>query len=107
VLAETVAIMAGVSPMSWSRVALASLVASLPPALLYALTGAAAANFQSVVLSFGVVLRVTGLFWLIDVYSSLSSTHNELGSDLKTDCSNCCAHLQGSAGGELKKHHVQ
>ena len=65
VLAETVAIMAGTSPMSWSRVALASLVGSLPPALLYALTGAAVANFQSVVLMFGVVLLVTGLFWLI------------------------------------------
>jgi uncharacterized membrane protein YdjX (TVP38/TMEM64 family) len=64
-LAETVAIMAGVSPMSWSRVALASLVGSLPPALLYALTGAAVANFQSVVLMFGVVLMVAGLFWLI------------------------------------------
>jgi uncharacterized membrane protein YdjX (TVP38/TMEM64 family) len=65
VVAETVAIMAGVSPMSWSRVALASLVGSLPPALLYALTGAAVANFQSVVLMFGVVLLVTGLFWLV------------------------------------------
>ena len=65
VLAETVAIMAGTSPMSWSRVALASLVGSLPPALLYALTGAAVANFQSVVLMFGVVLLVTGLFWVI------------------------------------------
>ena len=65
VVAETVAIMAGASPMSWSRVALASLVGSLPPALLYALTGAAVANFQSVVLMFGVVLLVTGLFWLI------------------------------------------
>jgi uncharacterized membrane protein YdjX (TVP38/TMEM64 family) len=63
-LAETVAIMAGVSPMSWSRVALASLVGSLPPALLYALTGAAVANFHSVVLMFGVVLLVAGLFWL-------------------------------------------
>jgi uncharacterized membrane protein YdjX (TVP38/TMEM64 family) len=65
VVAETVAIMAGVSSLSWSRVALASLVGSLPPALLYALTGAAVANFQSVVLMFGVVLLVTGLFWLI------------------------------------------
>ena len=65
VLAETVAIIAGASSMSWGRVALASLVGSLPPALLYALTGAAVANFQSVALMFGVVLMVTGLFWLI------------------------------------------
>ena len=64
-LAETVAIMAGSSSLSWSGVALASLAGSLPPALLYALTGAAVANFQSTALMFGVVLLVAGLFWLI------------------------------------------
>lgn len=64
VLAETMVIVAGTSQMSWSRVVLSSLVGSLPPALLYALTGAAVANFQSVVLMFGVVMLVAGLFWL-------------------------------------------
>jgi len=64
-LAETVAIMAGASSLSWSSVTLASLAGSLPPALLYALTGAAVANFQSTALMFGVVLLVAGLFWLI------------------------------------------
>lgn len=65
-LAETVAIMAGASPsLSWGQMALAALVGSLPPALLYALTGAAVANFQSTALMFGVVLLVTGSFWLI------------------------------------------
>lgn len=64
-LAETVAIMAGTSPLGWRRMALAALVGSLPPALLYALTGAAVANFQSTALMFGVVLLVTGSFWLI------------------------------------------
>jgi len=64
-LAETVAIMAGASSLSWGSVALASLVGSLPPALLYALTGAAVANFQNTSLMFGVVLLVAGLFWLV------------------------------------------
>jgi uncharacterized membrane protein YdjX (TVP38/TMEM64 family) len=64
-LAETVAIMAGASPLGWGRMALAAFVGSLPPALLYALTGAAVANFQSTALMFGVVLLVTGSFWLI------------------------------------------
>jgi uncharacterized membrane protein YdjX (TVP38/TMEM64 family) len=64
-LAETVAIMAGASPLGWGRMAIAALVGSLPPALLYALTGAAVANFQSTALMFGVVLLVTGSFWLI------------------------------------------
>jgi len=63
-LAETVAIMAGASRMSWSNVILASLAGSLPPALLYALTGATVAGFQSTALMFTVVLAVAGLFWL-------------------------------------------
>jgi len=64
-LAETVSIMAGASPISWTSVTLASLAGSLPSALLYALTGAAVANFQSTAMVFGVVLVVAGLFWLI------------------------------------------
>lgn len=63
-LAETVAIMSGASSLSWGAVALASFVGSLPPALLYALTGAAVANFQTTSLMFGLVLLVAGLFWL-------------------------------------------
>ena len=63
-LAETVAIMAGASPLGWRRMALAALVGSLPPALLYALTGAAVANLQSTALMFGVVLLITGSFWI-------------------------------------------
>jgi uncharacterized membrane protein YdjX (TVP38/TMEM64 family) len=64
-LAETVAIMAGASPLGWGRMALAALIGSLPPALLYALTGATVANFQSTSLMFVVVLLVTGSFWLV------------------------------------------
>jgi len=64
-LAETVAIMTGASPLGWGRMALASFVGSLPPALLYALTGAAYANFQSATLMFGAVLLVAGSFFLV------------------------------------------
>jgi len=64
-LAETVAIMTGASPLGWGRMALASFAGSLPAALLYALTGAAYANFQSVVLMFGATLLVAGSFWLV------------------------------------------
>jgi uncharacterized membrane protein YdjX (TVP38/TMEM64 family) len=64
-LAETVAIMAGTSSLGWATVALASFAGSLPPALLYAVTGAAVANFQSTSLMFGVVLLVAGLCWLL------------------------------------------
>jgi uncharacterized membrane protein YdjX (TVP38/TMEM64 family) len=65
VLAETVAIMAGTSSMSWRSLIVASLAGSLPPALLYALTGAAVADLQNTALMFVVVLLVAGLFWLI------------------------------------------
>jgi uncharacterized membrane protein YdjX (TVP38/TMEM64 family) len=64
-LAETVAIMAGASSLGWRTVTIASLAGSLPPALLYALTGAAVANFQSTALMFGVVLLIAGFFWFV------------------------------------------
>lgn len=64
-LAETVAVMAGTSSMGWGRMALAALAGSLPPALLYAMTGAAVANFESAALVFFCVLIVAGLFWAV------------------------------------------
>ncbi|HEV8486674.1 MAG TPA: VTT domain-containing protein [Blastocatellia bacterium] len=64
-LAETVAIMSGASPMSWRRAILASIAGSFPPALLYALTGSVAASFESGALMFGFVVLVSGSFWLI------------------------------------------
>jgi len=66
-LAETVAIMAGATTMTWRSLVLASFAGSLPPALLYALTGAAVADLQNTALMFGVVLLVAGLFWLAGV----------------------------------------
>jgi uncharacterized membrane protein YdjX (TVP38/TMEM64 family) len=64
-LAETVAIMAGASPLGWGRMALAALMGSLPPSLLYALTGASAGKFQNTALVFAFVLLVAGLFWML------------------------------------------
>jgi len=69
-LAETVAIMAGASSMSWRAIVVASIAGSLPMSLLYALTGAAVANLQSTALMFGIVLLVAGLFWLVGVFFS-------------------------------------
>jgi uncharacterized membrane protein YdjX (TVP38/TMEM64 family) len=63
-LAETIAIMAGTSSMGWGSVALAALMGSLPPALLYALTGASVAKFQNTALVFVCVLLVAGFFWM-------------------------------------------
>lgn len=65
ILAETVAIVAGTSCLSWRSASLAALAGSLPPALLYAITGAAVANLQNVVLVFGLVIFIAGLIWLV------------------------------------------
>jgi uncharacterized membrane protein YdjX (TVP38/TMEM64 family) len=64
-LAETVAIMAGTSPLGWRQATLATLGGSLPPALLYALSGATTAALASGVLVFGLVLLVAGIFCLV------------------------------------------
>lgn len=64
-LAETVAIMAGASPLGWGRTALAAVAGSLPPALLYALTGASAGRFENTALMFLFVLLITGVFWMV------------------------------------------
>jgi membrane protein DedA with SNARE-associated domain len=63
--AETVAILAGASRVPWLRVALAAAAGSLPPALLYALTGAVADDFQSAALMFGFVILMTAVTWAI------------------------------------------
>ncbi|HWM92357.1 MAG TPA: VTT domain-containing protein [Thermoanaerobaculia bacterium] len=64
ILAESVAILAGTSPLGWRRFLLASAAGTLPAALLYALTGATAARLDSAFLMFGLVMLVAALVWL-------------------------------------------
>ena len=65
VMAETCAIMAGASNISWAQAMAAALAGSIPPALLYGLTGSVSASFQSGTLMFGFVIIISGLFWLV------------------------------------------
>ena len=65
VLAETVAILAGASPMSWGRMTFATAAGSLPACVLYAIAGAAAAAFDSTIWLFALVLALSGVFWWI------------------------------------------
>lgn len=65
IVAETVAVLAGTSSLTWRRMTLATLVGALPASLLYAVTGATAATFDNAVLIFGLVLLVAGAFWVL------------------------------------------
>lgn len=65
ILAETVSILAGTSPMRWSKLLLAATLGVLPPSLLYAITGASAATLDDQVLMFAAVMGAAVLFWLI------------------------------------------
>jgi len=62
-LAESVAILAGASPLRWSSAALAALAGTLPTALLYAWIGAEAARTRHFVLAFVVAMVVTATLW--------------------------------------------
>jgi uncharacterized membrane protein YdjX (TVP38/TMEM64 family) len=64
-LAETTAILAGASPMSWGRMLLASFLGSLPACGLYALAGATSAQFTHGAVMFGLVVLIAALFWFI------------------------------------------
>lgn len=65
ILAETVSILAGASPMTWGRLTAATLAGALPASLIYALTGATARNLDNVALVFALVLAVAGVFWWV------------------------------------------
>jgi uncharacterized membrane protein YdjX (TVP38/TMEM64 family) len=63
-LAETVAVAAGVSAMGWGELTVAAFLGSVPAAFLYAVTGATAARLDDVFLVFGLVLLIAGGVWL-------------------------------------------
>lgn len=63
-LAETTALLAGASPISWGQMTLAALGGVLPTALLYALAGAVAADFGNTLLAFGLIMLLAGAAWL-------------------------------------------
>ena len=64
-LAETVAVLAGASPMGWGRAALAAVVGAVPPALLYALIGASAIDLRSGAWVLLVAIVAGGATWFL------------------------------------------
>lgn len=65
-LAETVAVLAGASTLGWGKATLAALVGTAPPAVIYALAGAAPTGAGGGALLFIVVMAVAGVTWLAE-----------------------------------------
>jgi uncharacterized membrane protein YdjX (TVP38/TMEM64 family) len=57
-LAETITVLAGASPLGWGRALLAAFVGSLPPCLFYAWAGASSVGFEGSALIFGAVIML-------------------------------------------------
>jgi len=66
IVAETVAIMAGASSMSWRWMFVTSLAGIIPSALLYAVTGATAMRLDNFLLTIISVLAIAVIFWLVE-----------------------------------------
>lgn len=65
ILAETVAILAGSSPLTWRQAALAAAAGSLAPSIVYAWAGAHANGAASHAVIFCGVLAITGMLWYV------------------------------------------
>jgi uncharacterized membrane protein YdjX (TVP38/TMEM64 family) len=65
ILAEAVAVAAGLTGMRFGRFAAAAFAGSVPAAVLYSLTGAKAARLDSALLVFALVIAVAAVFWLV------------------------------------------
>ena len=65
ILAETVAILAGASRTSWTRMTATAILGSIVPAILYAWAGSAARKPVDGILIFLLVLAFSGVLWWI------------------------------------------
>jgi uncharacterized membrane protein YdjX (TVP38/TMEM64 family) len=64
-LAETVMVLVGASPLGWGRAMAAALVGLLPPCVLYALVGATAIGLREGAITFAIVIVLTGALGLL------------------------------------------
>ncbi|HEU0165916.1 MAG TPA: VTT domain-containing protein [Thermomicrobiales bacterium] len=68
VLAETTAIMAGTSSLTWRQVLIGVTIGAFPASLIYAIAGAYATSVASGLLVFVLVIVLAGAFWAIGWY---------------------------------------
>lgn len=64
-LAETVAILAGTTALSWPRALTAAVVGCLPAAVVYGVVGASVATLESGVVTFVAVMAVAAITWWV------------------------------------------
>jgi len=64
-LAEALILLAGTSNMSWRTMLLASLAGNIPACIIYSIAGATASTFENWALMFGLVVAISGVFWMM------------------------------------------
>lgn len=77
-VAETVAIAAGASPLRWSRALPAAALGSLPEAVAYSLAGSIAPSFENAGLIWGSFLLIASGFWLLGHWINRRTTIGSL-----------------------------
>lgn len=65
IIAETIAILAGATPMGWGRFLTSVVLGNLPPAILYAFAGASAKNASYSIAIFLILVGLAGGWWLL------------------------------------------
>ncbi len=75
IIAETVAVMAGTTPLGWRRTTLAAALGALPAAVLSAAAGSATARLDNGALVFGLVILLASLLWGVGMWLRRSSRH--------------------------------
>lgn len=93
-LAETVTVLAGASPMPWRLAALAALIGSLPEAVAYGLAGSLAASFPQGAILWALFALIALTVWMIEreararsvqpLVQSEEQSHSESSSIAKT-----------------------
>jgi uncharacterized membrane protein YdjX (TVP38/TMEM64 family) len=64
-LAESMALLAGTSPLGWRALLVGTMLGAGPPSLIYAVAGSLAPSMGSSTLAFAAVIAISGLGWWI------------------------------------------
>ena len=77
IIAETIGILAGTTPMNWPRFLASVFLGNLPPAILYAFAGASAQNASYTVAIFLILVGFAGGWWLLGRRGAYRKGHEE------------------------------